>query len=108
MRWLPGLLVLRRYDIAWLKHDVLAGLALTAVLIPVGVAYAAASGLPGIAGLYATLFGLLAYALFGPSRVLAVGPDSNNKARSMSSSTSRGVMLGSAVASPWLACCDTA
>jgi high affinity sulfate transporter 1 len=77
MRWLPGLLVLRRYDIAWLKHDVLAGLALTAVLIPVGVAYAAASGLPGIAGLYATLFGLLAYALFGPSRVLVVGPDSS-------------------------------
>ena len=54
----------------------LAGLALTAVLVPVGIAYAVASGLPGIYGLYATLVGLLAYAVFGPSRVLVLGPDS--------------------------------
>ena len=77
MRWLPGLHTLRHYELAWLRHDVLAGLALTAVLIPVGIAYAVASGVPAISGLYATIFGLLAYALFGPSRVLVLGPDSS-------------------------------
>lgn len=77
LRWLPGLLVLRHYEIAWLRHDLVAGLALTAVLVPVGIAYAVASGVPAIAGLYATIFGLLAYALFGPSRVLVLSPDSS-------------------------------
>ncbi|MCJ7798761.1 MAG: SulP family inorganic anion transporter [Polaromonas sp.] len=77
MRWLPGLHTLRHYELAWLRNDVLAGLALTAVLIPVGIAYAVASGVPAITGLYATIFGLLAYALFGPSRVLVLGPDSS-------------------------------
>ena len=77
MRWLPGLHALRHYELAWLRHDVVAGLALTAVLIPVGIAYAVASGVPAISGLYATIFGLLAYALFGPSRVLVLGPDSS-------------------------------
>ena len=77
MRWLPGLHTLRHYELAWLRHDVVAGLALTAVLIPVGIAYAVASGLPAISGLYATIFGLLAYALVGPSRVLVLGPDSS-------------------------------
>jgi high affinity sulfate transporter 1 len=76
-RWLPGLDTLRNYEIAWLGNDVVAGLALTAVLIPVGIAYAVASGVPAICGLYATIFGLLAYALFGPSRVLVLGPDSS-------------------------------
>ena len=75
--WLPGLQVLRRYEFAWLPHDVIAGLVLTAVLVPVGIAYAVASGLPGICGLYATIAGLLAYALFGPSRILVLGPDSS-------------------------------
>ena len=77
MRWLPGLRVLRHYELAWLPHDMVAGLALTAVLIPVGIAYAVASGLPGICGLYATMAGLLAYATFGPSRILVLGPDSS-------------------------------
>lgn len=76
-RWLPGWQVLRHYQWAWLPHDLMAGLALTAVLVPVGIAYAVASGLPGICGLYATMAGLLAYALFGPSRILVVGPDSS-------------------------------
>jgi len=76
-RWLPGLHTLRHYEIAWLPHDVMAGLVLTAVLVPVGIAYAVASGLPAISGLYATIFGLLAYAVFGPSRVLVLGPDSS-------------------------------
>ena len=77
MRWLPGLHTLRHYEIAWLRHDVVAGLVLTTVLVPVGIAYAVASGLPGICGLYATIVPLLAYALFGPSRVLVLGPDSS-------------------------------
>lgn len=47
------------------------------MLVPVGIAYAAASGVPGIYGLYATIVPLLAYALFGPSRVLVLGPDSS-------------------------------
>jgi len=76
-RWLPGLQVLRHYELAWLRSDVQAGLALTAVLVPVGIAYAVAAGVPAISGLYATVFGLLAYALFGPSRVLVLGPDSS-------------------------------
>lgn len=74
---MPGLLALRHYEIAWLRRDLLAGLVLTTVLVPVAIAYAVASGLPAISGLYATIFGLLAYALFGPSRVLVLGPDSS-------------------------------
>lgn len=76
MRRLPGLDTFRRYQAAWLRHDILAGLALAAMLVPVGIAYAEASGLPGIYGLYATIIPLLAYALFGPSRILVLGPDS--------------------------------
>ncbi len=77
IRWLPGLQTLRRYDSAWLRHDVVAGLVLTTMLVPVGIAYAVASGVPGIYGLYATIVPLLAYALFGPSRILVLGPDSS-------------------------------
>jgi high affinity sulfate transporter 1 len=76
-RWLPGLQVLKQYDRAWLPNDIIAGLALTTMLVPVGIAYAAASGVPGIYGLYATIVPLLAYALFGPSRILVLGPDSS-------------------------------
>lgn len=76
-RWLPGLRTLRGYQIAWLRHDILAGLVLTTMLVPVGIAYAVASGVPGIYGLYATIVPLLAYALFGPSRILVLGPDSS-------------------------------
>ena len=76
-RWLPGLSALREYRLDWLRHDLLAGLALSAVLLPVGIAYAVASGVPPTCGLYATIVGLLAYALFGPSRMLVLGPDSS-------------------------------
>ena len=75
-RLLPGVGILSRYDPAWLPRDVTAGLVLTTMLVPVGIAYAAASGLPGIYGLYATIVPLLAYAIFGPSRILVLGPDS--------------------------------
>ncbi len=76
IRWLPGLQILREYELGWLRHDIVAGLVLTTMLVPVGIAYAAASGVPGIYGLYATIIPLLAYALFGPSRILVLGPDS--------------------------------
>jgi high affinity sulfate transporter 1 len=77
IRWLPGLQTLRQYESAWLRHDIVAGLVLTTMLVPVGIAYAVASGVPGIYGLYATIVPLLAYALFGPSRILVLGPDSS-------------------------------
>jgi high affinity sulfate transporter 1 len=76
-RWLPGLQVLSRYEAAWLPNDLVAGIVLTAMLVPVGIAYAVASGVPGIYGLYTTIVALLAYALFGPSRILVLGPDSS-------------------------------
>src|SRR5215471_10010217 len=76
IHWLPGLDTFRRYEAAWLPHDIFAGVVLATMLVPVGIAYAAASGLPNIYGLYATIVPLLAYALFGPSRILVLGPDS--------------------------------
>jgi high affinity sulfate transporter 1 len=76
MRWLPGLRALREYNPAWLRDDVVAGLVITTMLVPVGIAYAEASGVPGINGLYATIVPLLAYALVGPSRILVLSPDS--------------------------------
>src|SRR5262245_65882040 len=76
MRWVPGLDMLRTYETSWLRHDLVAGLVMTTMLVPVGIAYAEASGVPGINGLYATIVPLVAYALFGPSRILVLGPDS--------------------------------
>ncbi len=76
-RWLPGVRVARTYRRSWLIRDVTAGLALTGILVPGGMAYAEASGLPPIVGLYATIVPLLVYALVGPSRMLMLGPDSS-------------------------------
>lgn len=76
-RWLPGLRTARNYQAGWLVKDVTAGLVLTALLVPAGMGYAAAAGLPPQTGLYATVIPLLAYAVFGPSRILVLGPDSS-------------------------------
>jgi high affinity sulfate transporter 1 len=76
-RWLPGVVTLREYRLTSLPHDVVAGIVLATMLVPVGIAYAVASGVPGINGLYATIIPLFAYALFGPSRILVLGPDSS-------------------------------
>jgi high affinity sulfate transporter 1 len=76
-RWLPGLQTLRSYHRSWLPRDVVAGIVLTALLVPAGMGYAEASGLPAIYGLYATMIPLLVYALVGPSRILVLGPDSS-------------------------------
>ena len=75
-RWVPGVRTLRHYRRGWLPNDLIAGLVLTAFLVPVGMGYAQAAGLPPITGLYATIVPLLVYAVFGPSRVMVLGPDS--------------------------------
>src|SRR4051812_34296869 len=79
-RWqanLPGLKMLREYQLGWLRRDIVAGIVLSTMLVPVGIAYVVASGVPAINGLYATIIPLIAYALFGPSRILVLGPDSS-------------------------------
>ena len=73
----PGLRTLATYRRAWLRRDVVAGVVLTTLLVPQGMAYAELAGLPAITGLYTTILCLIGYALFGPSRVLVLGPDSS-------------------------------
>jgi len=69
--------MLSSYRRQWLSKDVIAGLVLTALLVPQGMAYAELAGLPAITGLYTSILCLVGYALFGPSRVLVLGPDSS-------------------------------
>src|SRR6185295_4616959 len=76
-RWVPGVGMIRRYKPAWLRSDVVAGVVLAAILVPQGMAYAELAGLPAVNGLYATMACLVGYALFGPSRILVLGPDSS-------------------------------
>jgi len=75
--WVPGLQTLRHYQAGWLGNDIVAGIVLSTMLVPVGIAYAVASGVPAINGLYATIIPLIVYALVGPSRILVLGPDSS-------------------------------
>ena len=72
----PGLATLFSYEARWLPKDVVAGLVLTALLVPQGMAYAELAGLPAITGLYTSILCLIGYAVFGPSRILVLGPDS--------------------------------
>ena len=74
-RFAPGLAALLRYDRADLPSDVVAGLSVAAVALPVGVAYAQLAGFDPVVGLYASMLPMVAYALFGTSRQLIVGPD---------------------------------
>jgi len=76
-RWVPGVRSARRYRRSWFRPDVVAGLVLAAILVPQGMAYAELAGLPPVYGLYTTVACLVGYALFGPSRVLVLGPDSS-------------------------------
>ncbi|MGA9857669.1 MAG: sulfate permease [Solirubrobacteraceae bacterium] len=76
-RWIPGVRVVRHYDRSWLRPDLVAGIVLAAILVPQGMAYAELAGLPAVTGLYTTIACLVGYALFGPSRVLVLGPDSS-------------------------------
>ena len=75
--WVPGVGLLRRYQRGWLRSDLVAGVVLAAILVPQGMAYAELAGLPAVNGLYTTMACLVGYALFGPSRVLVLGPDSS-------------------------------
>src|SRR3954470_21565056 len=76
-RFAPGLESITAYRRIWLRNDLVAGLVLTSLLVPQGMAYAELAGLPAITGLYTTMLCLVAYAIFGPSRVLVLGPDSS-------------------------------
>jgi len=67
----------RTYERGWLRFDLVAGIVLAAILVPQGMAYAELAGLPPVNGLYTTIACLVAYAIFGPSRVLVLGPDSS-------------------------------
>ena len=75
--WLPGLRAIRSYRRAWLAKDIVAGIVLSTLLVPQGMAYAELAGLPPITGLYTSILCLLGYAVFGPSRLLVLGPDSS-------------------------------
>ena len=78
--WLPALATARSYRWGWLRHDLVAGIVLTALLVPQGMAYAGLAGVPPVLGLYATMVPLLAYAVFGPSRILVLGPGLRRRA----------------------------
>jgi len=76
-RHVPGIVAARSYHRRWLRFDVVAGIVLAAILVPQGMAYAELAGLPAVTGLYTTVACLVGYAIFGPSRVLVLGPDSS-------------------------------
>src|SRR5213596_4163743 len=69
--------MLTSYRISWVRRDAVAGIVLTTLLVPQGMAYAELAGLPPITGLYTTVLCLIGYAVFGPSRILVLGPDSS-------------------------------
>src|SRR4029077_12951989 len=76
-RYVPGVGVARHYERQWLKSDLVAGLVLAAIVAHQGMAYAQPGGRPPVTGLYTTIGCLVGYAIFGPSRVLVLGPDSS-------------------------------
>ena len=73
--WMPILRWLPEYQWSWLSRDLIAGATVWAVLVPLGLAYAGIVGVNPVVGLYTLPLALLAYAVFGGSRLLAVGPD---------------------------------
>jgi high affinity sulfate transporter 1 len=76
-RWIPGVRAARGYQREWTRSDLVAGVVLAAILVPQGMAYAELAGLPPVTGLYTTVGCLVGYAVFGPSRILVLGPDSS-------------------------------
>lgn len=77
LRAVPGCRALSSYRREWLVKDLVAGAVLTTLLVPQGMAYAELAGLPPITGLYTSILCLCGYAVFGPSRILVLGPDSS-------------------------------
>jgi MFS superfamily sulfate permease-like transporter len=76
-RWIPGLRAVRTYDRQWTRSDLVAGVVLAAILVPQGLAHAELAGLPPVTGLYTSIGCLVGYAVFGPSKILVLGPDSS-------------------------------
>ena len=76
-RWVPGVGAATHYERTWLRSDAVAGIVLAAILVPQGMAYAELAGLPAVNGLYTTMACLVGYSIFGPSRILVLGPDSS-------------------------------
>src|SRR4249920_3527201 len=76
-RWVPGVKLIQQYPGPSVRPDLVAGVVLAALLVPQGMAYAELAGLPAVTGLYTTVACLVGYAVFGPSRVLVLGPDSS-------------------------------
>ena len=74
-RFVPGLETLRQYDRRWLSADIIAGVSVAAVAVPIAIAYSQLAGVPAVNGLYASILPLLAYAAFGSSRQLIMAPD---------------------------------
>jgi len=74
--WAPGVAQFRYYRKAWLRGNLVAGLTVAAYLVPQVMAYATLAGLPPVAGLWAAIVPLAAYAVLGSSRQLSVGPES--------------------------------
>jgi high affinity sulfate transporter 1 len=73
----PGVRTIAGYRASWLRKDAVAAIVLTTLLVPQGMAYAELAGVPAITGLYTTILCLVGYAVFGPSRILVLGPDSS-------------------------------
>ena len=72
---MPGLAALGGYDRSWFRFDLVAGVSVAAVAIPVAIAYSQLAGVPAVYGLYASILPLAAYAIFGSSRQLITAPD---------------------------------
>src|ERR1044072_3807987 len=77
LSWLPGARSVASYQLPWLRSDLVAGLVLSTLLVPQGMAYAELAGLPAITGLYTSILCPVGYAILGPSPILALGPDSS-------------------------------
>src|SRR5688572_30420194 len=75
-KWVPGLQLFRTYKREWLGSDVIAGVSVAAVALPIGIAYAQLTGFPPVVGIYSCILPPIIYALFGSSRQLVVNPDS--------------------------------
>src|SRR5262245_64422590 len=73
--FVPGIATLLGYRRADLPFDIVAGLSVAAVALPVGIAYSEIAGVPPVVGIYSAIFPLVAYAAFGSSRQLINGPD---------------------------------
>src|SRR5215813_7587575 len=73
--WIPGIATIRSYQREWLGSDLMAGLSVAAVALPIGIAYAQLAGFAPVVGIYSCILPAVAYAIFGSSRQLVVNPD---------------------------------